>query len=223
MEKMKVTACFSYTKVYERDCMVIHRVFDEVFRSWSHVAVLRALVDTATGFSGNEVARVAGMTPASALKALTSLEQIGIVNRQRGGRDHLFTLNRDHVLLKKAILALYRVEREFPDIIFEQLSTMLKKSVISAAVFGSVARKEESPMSDLDLCCVVTIEKQKKVVRELLEKESPNFYRKFGVKLAPVLFTLDEFRRKSDNRLIQGILNDNRLIVGQDLWRLLDG
>jgi len=203
--------------------MVIYRAFDEVFRSWSHVAVLRALVDTATGFSGNEVARVAGMTPAAALKALTSLEQLGIVNRQRGGREHLFTLNRHNVLVRDAILALYRAERQFSEVIFATLSAMLKRSVISAAVFGSVARKEESPMSDLDLCCVVNLEKQNNLVRELLEKESPELYRKFGVKLAPVLFTLNEFRKKFNNRLIQSILADNRLIVGKDLKRLQHG
>ena len=53
---------------------------------------LRALIDTNSGFTGNEVARVSGMNPRSAFKALTSLENLGIVNRQIGGRDHIFTL-----------------------------------------------------------------------------------------------------------------------------------
>ncbi|MGA2623864.1 MAG: helix-turn-helix domain-containing protein [Bacteroidota bacterium] len=84
--------------------MIMHRVLDEVLRSWSHVAVLRALMDTSTGFTGNEVARVSGMQPRSALKALSSLEELGIVRRQRGGRDHLFTLNREHFLVREALL-----------------------------------------------------------------------------------------------------------------------
>lgn len=42
--------------------MIIYRAFDEVFRSWSHVAVIRALIDTANGFTGNETARVSGMS-----------------------------------------------------------------------------------------------------------------------------------------------------------------
>ena len=86
--------------------MVIHRPFDEVLRSWSHVAVLRAILDSAVGLTGNEIARVSGMQPRSALKALTSLEELGIVHRQRGGRDHLFTLNRDHFLTREGLLPL---------------------------------------------------------------------------------------------------------------------
>ena len=50
--------------------MIIYRAFDEVFRTWSNVAVIRALLDTNTGFTGNEVARAASMHPNSALKAL---------------------------------------------------------------------------------------------------------------------------------------------------------
>lgn len=64
--------------------MVFHRSLDEVFRSWTRVAVLRTLWDTATGFTGNQVARAAGMHPRSAFKALTALETLGMVQRQRG-------------------------------------------------------------------------------------------------------------------------------------------
>jgi hypothetical protein len=78
-------------------------------------------------------------------------------------------------------------------------------------------------VSDLDVCCVVSLERQKKDVRECLEQESPKLYRKFGVKLAPIIFTLDEFRRKVNNRLIQGILTDHQLIVGKDMRRVIHG
>jgi DNA-binding transcriptional ArsR family regulator len=171
--------------------MVIHRAFDEVFRSWSHVAVLRALLDTKSGFTGSEVARVSGMHPRSALKALTSLEQLGIVHRQRGGRDHIFTLNREHVLVRDGVLSLYHTERYFLDVIIATLAAALKRSVISAILFGSVVKREETPLSDLDLCCIVKTERQKDVVRELLSSDAPMLHRKFGIKIAPLLFTVE--------------------------------
>lgn len=205
--------------------MVIHRAFDEIFRSWSHVAVLRGLVDTATGFSGNEVARVSGMTPLSALKALTSLEKLRIVNRQRGGRDHLFTLNRHHYLVEEVILKLYHSERQFPEVISSVLAAILKRSVVSAVIFGSVARREETAESDLDLCCIVKTEGQKETVRELLNNKSSDLYRRFGIKVAPVLLTVGEFRKKekSNNRLIRSILAEHRVIVGKNLKRVIRG
>lgn len=203
--------------------MVVHRAFDEVFRSWSHVAVLRALIDTATGFSGSEVARVSGMTPLSALKALSSLEELGIVQRQRGGRDHLFTLNRRHFLVQDAILRLYHTERQFPEVLVAGLSAILRRSVVAAVIFGSVARNEETPASDIDLCCIVQTEEQKEVVRQLLDKESPDLYRTYGIKTAPVFFTLGEFRKKARNQLVKSILAIHRHIVGKKLDALLRG
>ena len=50
--------------------MQFHRALNEVFRSWTHVAVMRALQDTTVGFTGNQVAGEARMHPRSAFKAL---------------------------------------------------------------------------------------------------------------------------------------------------------
>lgn len=203
--------------------MVIHRAFDEVFRSWSHVAVLRALLDTKSGFTGSEVARVSGMHPRSALKALTSLEQLGIVHRQRGGRDHIFTLNREHLLVRDGVLSLYQTERHFLEVLIATLAAVLKRPVISAIIFGSVVKQEETPLSDLDLCCIVKTEKQKDVVRELLSDDAPMLYRKFGVKTAPLLFTVKEFRKRSKTPLVKDIVEHGRLVVGKNPKALLNG
>ncbi|MBI4428979.1 MAG: nucleotidyltransferase domain-containing protein [Ignavibacteriales bacterium] len=203
--------------------MVIHHVLDEVFRSWSSVAVLRVLLHTTTGFTGNEVARASGMHPRSAIKALSLLEELGIVRRQRGGRDHLFTLNREHFLVNHALLDLYNSERQFPEVLMTTLSTVLKGSVLSAVLFGSVAKNEETPRSDLDICCIVKSEKQKDGVRQILDAEAPNLYKKFGVKLAPVVFTLDEVRRNARKPLMRDISRSGKVITGKDLKDLQIG
>ncbi len=202
--------------------MIHHRVLDEIFRSWSHVAVLRALIDAASGFSGNEIARISGMHPRSALKALTSLEDLGIVHRQRGGRDHIFTLNRKHILIQVAIVPLYNCERQFPDSMIIALGEVLKGHVATAIVFGSVARREETPKSDMDVCCIVRDEKRKNDVREILGVHSSRFHETFGVRISSLFFTVEEFRRKSKSQLVRGILKDGVLIVGKSPRVLLD-
>ena len=194
--------------------MIIYRAFDEVFRSWSHVAVLRALIDTQTGFTGNEVARISGMHPRSSLKALTSLEELGIVQRQRGGRDHIFTLNREHVLVQSAILPMYGEERKMRTTIYSRLSHHMKKYVISAAVFGSVAREEETAASDFDLCCIVQSEREKDPVREILNRAAAEMHKKFGIKLAPLFFTVREFKHKSRTKLVQDIAEYGKVLAG---------
>ncbi len=202
--------------------MIIHRALDEIFRTWSNVAVLRALIDTNTGFSGNEVARVAGMNPRSAFKALTSLEELGIVNRVVGGRDHIFTLNREHLLVQEIILKIYSIENKFMDEILRTLSTILKKHVYSAVIFGSVARKEEKSLSDLNICCIVNSPLELLFVRDLLNKKSSMLYKKFGIKLAPVIFLKDAFLRKKKSKLIKDIVGEGILITGKSLRGLIN-
>ena len=201
--------------------MIIHRALDEVLRTWSHVAILRALLDTANGCSGNELARVAGMHPRSAIKALTSLEVLGMVRRQRGGRDHLFTLNRDHYLVREAILPLFSTERRFSDVIAEELVAILGKRVLSAVMFGSAAQHIEAPQSDLDLCCIVRKDGDEEIARAILSSKASGLYHKFGVKVAPLFFSIQEFRKKSKLPLVREIIKNGIVIVGKDPGGLL--
>lgn len=194
--------------------MVIHRPYDEVLRSWSHVAVLRALLDSNAGLSGNEVARMSGMQPRSALKALTSLEQLGIVRRQRGGRDHLFTLNRSHHLVTEGLLPLYGAELSFRRALEKSVRSVLSKRVICAIIFGSVVRKQESAESDLDLFCLVQSGKKKEEVRQSLTSAASALQNTFGVKLAPVFFTANEFKKDLKSPFIRQMLKEGILLVG---------
>ena len=203
--------------------MIIHRPFDEVLRSWSHVAVLRTLLDSNVGISGSEVARGAGMHPRSALKALSSLEALGIVHRQRGGRDHLFTLNREHFLVSEGLFPLYRAEIAFLSSIEESLSVALDKKVLTALLFGSTVKKEETPQSDLDLLCIAKSENRIDLVRQILASEASVLYKRFGIKLAPVFLTLEEFKKKARSQFVKGILKEGRVIVGRSPQGLLHG
>jgi predicted nucleotidyltransferase len=203
--------------------MILYRVFDEVFRSWSHVAVLRALLDTTSGCTGNEVARLSGMHPRSAIKALTSLEQLGMVKRQRGGRDHNFTLNRNHFLVHNVVEPLYKAEQEFYQLIIHTLTEKLRRVVLNATIFGSVAKRTETPFSDLDLCCIVKTEEQKESVRNLLNTDSQKLYAIFGVKVAPLFLTLDELKKKNKTPFVRDMLDHGMLVTGKKLKVLLDG
>ena len=204
--------------------MILHRSIDEVFRSWSNVAVIRALQDTASGFSGREVARVAGMSIRSALQALTSLENLGIVRRQRGGRDHIFTLNRNHYLVEQCIIPLFAIERRFLENIRTFIAEAVKGQALSVILFGSVARGEETPQSDLDICCIVKNKSQQKRLQSILDGISPALLNRFGVKIGPIFFTLTEFKKNAlkQNRLTKEILVHGEIITGKNLKVLLN-
>ncbi len=57
------------------------------------------------------------------------------------------------------------LEREFSKRLFGFLKKHLERRVDSLTVFGSVAKKEETAASDLDLCLVVHTESEKETAQ----------------------------------------------------------
>lgn len=202
--------------------MILHRVLNELLRSRSRVAVLRALLDSATGLTGNQVSRDADMSPRSAFKALNAMEALGVVRRQRGGRDHLFTLNSDHFLVTQAILPVFQTEIEFTESLSAAIASAVQGKVVSASIFGSVARREETLHSDLDLCCIVRDKQQVNLVESAIDSRAQTLYRRYGVKLSPVIFTVAEFRKKRGLGVVKDILDHGMHITGRDPKSILD-
>jgi predicted nucleotidyltransferase len=205
--------------------MVFHRVWDQVFSTWSHVAVLRALQDSAHGSTGREIARLAGMNHRSCLQALTELEALSLVRRVRGGRDHLFTLNREHLLVEEGIVPLLALERSFSRTLFSLLAKRLAKHATSVIVFGSVTRNEETPSSDLDLCLVLRAQKDKATVEAAVHSVAPELLRRYGARLAPFVLTRKEFVQKARRKLppVHDIVKEGVVIAGVSLEGLLSG
>jgi len=203
--------------------MIFHRVWDDVFSTWSHIAVLRVLLDSSQGLTGREIARLAGMTHRSCLKALTDLEALSMVRRQRGGRDHLFSLNQEHRLVRTGVLPLFAAERQFTKALYALLRRRLQKKTTSLIVFGSVARKEETSSSDLDLCLVVGTETEKRGVQDAVHHLAPEVLRQYGAKLSSLIVTKRQFVQKARQKQppVYQILNDGIVIGGSTMRGLL--
>ena len=88
--------------------MRLRSPLNDLFRSRSHVRVLRALDEMPTGLpaSTREIARRAGVSHPTAAAVLSSLAEQGIVTLQRLARADLFELNQSHVLVEQ-LHALY--------------------------------------------------------------------------------------------------------------------
>jgi predicted nucleotidyltransferase len=115
------------------------------------------------------------------------------------------------------------VEQEFAGRIINTLAGKLKRHVLSAVIFGSVAKRVETPFSDFDLCCIVKTETQKNTIRELLNSDAQKLYKTFGVKIAPLLFTLDEVKKKIKTPLMQDVVIHGKLVAGKNIKELIRG
>lgn len=119
--------------------MIIHKVLDNVFATWSNIAVLRVISKVRIGLSGREIAKQSGMSAPSCLESLSSLENLNIVTRQRGGREHFFFLNREHYIVNKIIIPILNAENKKA---FIQLERIIAHKT-SVSYSGDVYNKKD--------------------------------------------------------------------------------
>uniref|UniRef100_A0A832G734 HTH iclR-type domain-containing protein n=1 Tax=Ignavibacterium album TaxID=591197 RepID=A0A832G734_9BACT len=59
--------------------MVLKKLLDYFFSTWSNIAILRVLSSLKTPLSGREIAKLSGMSAPSALQSLSSLENFNLI------------------------------------------------------------------------------------------------------------------------------------------------
>lgn len=114
--------------------------------------LLAVLAGADMAFTGRQLARLVGASSEGARLALTRLVAQGIVRRDAAGAAWMYRLNRDH-LAAPAILALAGLRATLLDRLRGVLAGW-QPAPEYAALFGSAARGQERPDSDLDICLV---------------------------------------------------------------------
>lgn len=203
--------------------MIIYNVLNNIFSAPSAVSILRELSIRNTGLTGRELARITNLTPQTIHNSLANLEALKIVDRITAGRSHYFTLNRKHHLNKRIIENLYENEREYVSSIFDSIKKKLSKYSISLIIFGSVARKEETVESDLDLCIVY--KGKESLLNEKISELRDKIYIEYGITLAPFTITESGFtsRAKSKKPPVNNIISDGKVISGKSINRIIHG
>jgi hypothetical protein len=146
-------------------------------------------MDAARPLSGREIARLSHMNHRSCLKALTRLEHIGFVNRNRGGRDHLFTINREHRLWHEGILPMLEIERQHLGRLAKRLRKELSIYVESAILYGNIIMKLDVHDITVDLCLIINNRMTEREIRSHLNIITPIVWKRYGAKLQTIIFT----------------------------------
>ena len=182
---------------------LLYDPLDEVLNSRAKVRVLRVLVTLGETVSGRQAARLARVPVKTALRALDDLVAMEVVRRQEASGQHLHQANREHVLWE-GLRRLFDVEDERFTALLRHLRASLealdqlkgKAAVISSVIFGSSARGDATPRSDLDLLVLVSDEDAADRARVLFSDLSPLLALRFGVHLSPVVLTAERFRER---------------------------
>ena len=174
--------------------MKFHNVLEEVFGTSERVKVLRVLARYPKEFTSRELSGYCGVSVRGVIDILTLFERYGLVKSRRVGKSILWRMDENNCLTKSFILPSFEAERNLLDHLKRRISTMVRRfPVQKAVIYGSVARGDERPDSDIDLLLVV--KEKGKWVDELQDKLRGEVLGLFGNMLSLLVCTSSEYKK----------------------------
>lgn len=208
---------------------MLFRTLDAALGSTAKVRILRALLPLKSAVSGAEARSLAGVRSMGGMwKALDELVELGILERDDTRRIRFFRINHDHDLVEP-LVALFEAESRRMGKLKEALLEVLdggavREHTLSITVFGSNARGDARPSSDLDILAVTQAQPHVERVLEVLIDAIPDVQRRFGLRLSPLVLEKARVRERyiDGDPLMQNVLSDGRTLYGTHFHEMVD-
>ena len=147
-------------------------------------------------------------------KVIKELEAASVVKLQPIGKAYQIMLNEESYILRSIIEPAFKAEQETVN---ELISTIrpffVNKKILSAAIFGSVARGQEKRSSDVDLLVVA---EDKEIANESVAEASTVALSTFGTALSPLIMNKDQLVSRRNKKLVKSILESYLLVYGKN-------
>jgi predicted nucleotidyltransferase len=182
--------------------MRFHGLASALFGSPARAAVLATMLRSGGDvMTGREVARRAGVSPPRALDALKSLEAEHLCFQRRAGRASLWSLNTRHILAQR--LAPMGELDEAPKRFLLRLIEARARGADEVYLFGSVAKGQEEPSSDVDVLLVFRGRAAKLAWERGLNGLQNEVLARFGNHLDAIAYTRREVASGGPRRLFE--------------------
>lgn len=205
--------------------------WDSLLASTGRVRILRTLHGAGRSLSGREAGRLARMSLPVAQRALARLTAAGVVLREKAPAQHLYRLNRAHLLVAEGLLPLFaaeerRVRATFGAVVLalRHESDVLDISVRSVYLFGSAARGDDRAESDFDVLVVAADAASAERAHDRLAAAAPGLRERFGVAVSPVAIDVARARSlaRDASSVVSAALREGRRIHGEELDAIVD-
>lgn len=141
----------------------------------ANIRLLRELSRHGGMLSSPSLSDRSGLARASVWSALATLEGIGIVSSEGTGKARLYRFNKSHplatplgVLFEQEALRYSKIRAVITDTV-----SAARRPIVAAWIYGSAARSEDRPDSDLDIAVVSSSETLEAALREIREALVP--------------------------------------------------
>lgn len=206
---------------------ILFHPLDAILASRSKIRLLRVLLPLDDAVSAREAARLAGTPLAPSLRALSDLVALGVLGRVRLRGQHLYTVNRENALVRDGLTPLFDREAARVSALFAWLREVLGAelgagAVLTIAIYGSAARGEEQPASDLDVLVVTRSAEDVPGVHQALSRSAPVLDREFGLDLAPMVVSRQQFNQQAEagDPVVAEMYKEARVVAGLPLDQL---
>jgi len=169
---------------------------DHILGTDSNVRVLRVLARHGGALSTSQIAAASGLPTRTTRVAAVNLEHQAVLKVQGTERARLFSINRGHPLAP-ALTQLFASESQRYESVLDSLRTAARqvgRDIFGLWLYGSVARGEDTPDSDLDIA-IVTPEGCAEAARARFIEEIESAERAFGYSASVIAIDLDDVAR----------------------------
>lgn len=201
--------------MYSIDVMRFNHVTEDLFSSQTTIRVLRTLLQNPMRpFTGRELAGESGAPPLRTLESLRKLAAQGLVQVREAGRSLMWSLVPDHAL-RPGLQSWFDFEREVRQSLLDDIRASLAPLpfVRRVVLFGSVARGDEQPNSDIDLFILVDHEGNKGAVEKALRPLRDRVQSTFTNPLRPLIYDQRELDRKRNLGVVRNIRKEGVALV----------
>jgi predicted nucleotidyltransferase len=185
--------------------MRFHETLEDILGSKIKIRILRLFYRTKGSYTGRDIAKLIACSPEATRKALNDLASHGLLKLDYVGTSYNYYLNEDHMLVDKVVNQTFFAEqnsiREIARIFKEQLGEEFQKAV----VFGSVAKKNERPDSDVDILVVVRDGAETDAIEDRINEAANLATAASGNPVMPIVIQAGEYEKKKKAKSRQGI------------------
>ncbi|TAJ41019.1 MAG: nucleotidyltransferase domain-containing protein [Reyranella sp.] len=144
-----------------------------VLGSVANVKTLRELVRHGGELSAPSLCVSTGLSTRAVQLSLRALEEMGVIRSLGSGRTRLYRRRRSHPLSQVLVELFREEENRFASIVgkVREAAEACRPQLMAAWIYGSVARRQDRPDSDLDIALVASPEavaSVERLVREAL-------------------------------------------------------
>ena len=181
--------------------------------------ILRYLCRIGGAHTGRALGQSLQLSHSAVHRSLRPLTARHIVDAEIQGRAILYRLNEEHWLVRTGLRPLFEAENGFFTRLGEAIQTAAKVPLRSVILFGSLARGDARPDSDVDLLCLAMTSGTREAAEANLHAAAPVLQRQFGRRISCLVWSTRDFRGRyrSGDPLVREIMNSGDAIAGATL------